>query len=492
MFSLLPYPAQEQPKESLGAQPLPGNARICVVANSTDLSPATIQMLRHWRDEDRSVVLLDVASTGAVAVESVDHVLLCDSFAPQHQFTPLVSLCCYHWLRTRPFDLVVFCPPFGSGYYSMVAKNLGLAFQQTGLMVLAESSHGLHLEQANRFPRGRTDLELDFLERQTLQRADSALISEQFLSWSERCGWRLPSRWRRETTTFPDAADATPAQSSAVPHRDAPFISVCLPTYNRPDLLTEAIDSLRRQSSDRFEVIVVDDGSTAPEVAACLDGMRDDFARRGWRILHQPNSGPSAARRLAAQHAVGPYLLLMDDDNLALADEIERFALAAATSDADIITCIPGHHPGTNLGPDAVAHLPTGDTRHALAGVDWTPVGASLALCAMINCLGDNNALFRRSAFLELGGFAETRMEDFHLMIQAVVRGYRLEILPEILFLYRRHDQSRSMAADVFSSHVGCASRLSEMVPPDLWPLLLMVHGDWYERHRAHTADTSD
>jgi len=273
----------------------------------------------------------------------------------------------------------------------------------------------------------------------------------------------------------------------------SPRISVCLATYNRPDLLRQAVASLLRQTATDFEVIVIDDGSTHPGMDACLDELAADFAARSWRIVRQANAGPSAARNAAAKLARGEYLMFMDDDNLALAHEIERFATAARASDADVLTCIPGHHPETDVGPAAVAHLPTPDPEHALCGVDWTPVGACLSLAAMVNCLGDCNALFRRSTFEALGGFQgskEFAFEDLRLLLLAAVRGFRVEVVPEILFLYRRHQESRSMRDHLFRSHVECLGPLTELVPRDLWPLLLTAHRDWYERHRAWAVNT--
>ena len=418
---------------------------------------------------------------------SMTRTVLKDFFSPSHGYTPLRSLCTYRWLAAQNFNLVIFVGHFGIGYYSLVARDLGLAFGKTSFAVVGWTSHAHDLEQKERFPEGRTDIELDFLERQTLRRADSLLShSPDFPDWCRRAGWNLPS------AVIPITEDLTlnsliAAEPKTAP-RPVPFISICLPTYNRPLALRAALTSLLRQTSQNFEVIVVNDGSTDPQVMTVLTDLSEIFVNRGWTAIHQKNQGVGAARNAAAQIARGDYLLFMDDDNLALSHEVERFAIAAQSSDADIITCIPGRHPETSLGPDAVATLPTPDPDYPLSGVDWTPVGACLALSAMVNCLGDNNALFRRNAFLALGGYQGTPLssfEDFRLMLLAVVRGYRLEVLPEILFLYRRHMESRSMRDHLFLSHVDSLSPLTELVPPALWPLLLTAHHPWHQRHLA-------
>lgn len=479
MFTQLPYPLP-----TLAARPVSGAsrpvaeaARICVVADSS-LGGAW----QAWGRSERRPILLDIAETPAPGPGGFKVIRLRDHFAPQHFYTPLLSLCAYHWLAARGFDLVVFAGAVGLGYYSAVAKDLGLAFHETVLAVQADSSHAFALERDHRFPQGRTDIELDFLERQTLRRVDlMCCANDAFPHWCRRAGWELPGQ-----ISIGGALPATATVARPRGSGEPLFISVCLTTYNRPILLRQAVASLLRQTYEHFEVVLVDDGSDDSAAAACLTELEPVFAARGWTILRQANGGVASARNAAVGAARGSHILFMDDDNLALAPEVERFAAAAGASDADIITCIPGTHPDSDVGPPPVAHLPTGDGEHSVCGVDWTPVGASLALAAMVNCLGDCNALYRRSMIVELGGYQGSRQssfEDFRFLLLALVRGYRLEVLPEILFLYRRHRNSRSMRDNLFHSHVDCLSPLTELVPKELWPLLLSVHRDWYERH---------
>jgi len=414
-------------------------------------------------------------------IHFLDQAEIAGLYGATHAYLPLRSLCVYQWLAGRDFDLVVFADDFGLGYYSLVARDLGLAFSDTTLAVATDASLSFGLEKNRLFPQGRTHIEQDFLERQTLARADALVTADPaFAIWAVAAGWCLPQRQLRDVAAIPAGGRQRPAPAAP------PFVSVCMATFNRPHFLAQAVESLMRQTTGHFEVIVVDDGSTDPAVAACLDGFAADFAARGWTVLRQDNAGVAAARDRAIRAAKGEYVLLMDDDNLALAHELERFAQAAAVSGADILTCIPGRHPDSDLGPDAVALLPGADPLYPLCGVDWTPVGNCLALAAMVNCLGDCNGLYRRSMMLELGGYQGERrssFEDFRYLLSAVVRGYRLEVLPEVLFLYRRHQQSRSMRDNLFFSHVDSLGPLAELMPKEFWPLLLVARRDWYGRH---------
>lgn len=86
--------------------------------------------------------------------------------------------------------------------------------------------------------------------------------------------------------------------------------SVIIPTYNRPLLVTEAIDSVLAQSTRDFELIVVDDGSqdeTNRTLAAYGDAIR---------LIRQRNGGVNHARNHALSCARGEYIALLDDDDI--------------------------------------------------------------------------------------------------------------------------------------------------------------------------------
>jgi len=87
-------------------------------------------------------------------------------------------------------------------------------------------------------------------------------------------------------------------------------ISVIIPTYNRKDYVTEAIDSVLAQDYLPFEIIVVDDGST--------DNTRQKLVRYSGKIryFHQYNKGVSAARNTGLKAARGDYIALLDSDDL--------------------------------------------------------------------------------------------------------------------------------------------------------------------------------
>ena len=91
-----------------------------------------------------------------------------------------------------------------------------------------------------------------------------------------------------------------------------PFISVIIPTYERAGQLSVCLGALAAQDypRDRFEVLVIDDGSaTSPE--ASVETFRHQL---NVRLLKQPHAGPAAARNYGAAHAKGAFLAFTDDD----------------------------------------------------------------------------------------------------------------------------------------------------------------------------------
>lgn len=91
-----------------------------------------------------------------------------------------------------------------------------------------------------------------------------------------------------------------------------PFVSIVIPTFNRPDRLSSCLIALDRSNYPRdfFEVIVVDDGSSEP-----LDKVVEPFRNRfSLCLIRQPNRGPAAARNAGAARARGELLAFTDDD----------------------------------------------------------------------------------------------------------------------------------------------------------------------------------
>lgn len=106
---------------------------------------------------------------------------------------------------------------------------------------------------------------------------------------------------------------------------EKPSFSVIVPTYNRPQRLSECLGALAKLDyhRDRVEIIVVDDGSEI-DLSSVVARERGGIEIQ---LLRQENQGPAAARNHGAQVARGDFLAFTDDDCAPLADWLISFAL---------------------------------------------------------------------------------------------------------------------------------------------------------------------
>ena len=123
------------------------------------------------------------------------------------------------------------------------------------------------------------------------------------------------------------------------------LISVIIPTYNRADLLLEALTSVRRQTWPHVQIIVVDDGST-DRTSELMTRMPDV------RYVRQDHQGQGAARNLGLRHANGAFVSTLDSDDLWEPDFLESCLHALRTLKTDFVfsnwtvrTSDGGRHP---------------------------------------------------------------------------------------------------------------------------------------------------
>jgi len=89
-------------------------------------------------------------------------------------------------------------------------------------------------------------------------------------------------------------------------------LSIIIPTYNREKILKKTINLLESQEvKKKFEIIVVDDGST-DETENSIKKLKQEYNNLVY--LFQKNKGPAYARNKGLDYAKGEYILFMGDD----------------------------------------------------------------------------------------------------------------------------------------------------------------------------------
>ena len=89
-------------------------------------------------------------------------------------------------------------------------------------------------------------------------------------------------------------------------------LSIIVPVYNAERTLERCVSSILAQVYTDFELILINDGSTDRSGPLC-DQLAASDARI--RVIHQANSGASAARNRGLQEARGQYLMFCDSDD---------------------------------------------------------------------------------------------------------------------------------------------------------------------------------
>lgn len=92
---------------------------------------------------------------------------------------------------------------------------------------------------------------------------------------------------------------------------DSLAISIIMPTYNTGQYITEAIQSVLDQTCSRWELLVINDGSS-DDTEARVRAFTDERIRYFW----QDNQGVSAARNVGLLHMCGDYFCFLDADDI--------------------------------------------------------------------------------------------------------------------------------------------------------------------------------
>lgn len=125
----------------------------------------------------------------------------------------------------------------------------------------------------------------------------------------------------RLTRTWDHAGEAAWKETIlSSPETLRPRVSVVMPVKNRPVLVRDAVVSIREQSYDNWELLIVDDLSTdeTPEVLTELANIDARIT-----VLTNTGSGVSAARNTGLATATGDYIAFLDSDNTWTPDYLE-------------------------------------------------------------------------------------------------------------------------------------------------------------------------
>jgi GT2 family glycosyltransferase len=223
--------------------------------------------------------------------------------------------------------------------------------------------------------------------------------------------------------------------------------SICIPSYNRKQLLLATLRSLNQQTAppDAYEVIVADDGSSDGTVDA-LAGLRTRYRLR-W--FTQPNAGPAAASNAAAEMAENDVLIFLDADQVC---SPEMVAVHLETHQREGNVFVQGLYPlADGYRSRAASLLYERELMSALEPIDRPHPASPHMWSAQVSV--------RRSVWKEVGGFdssfREYGGEDTDFGLRVAAQGVRFLFDPRALS-YHLHDVSYSSLRKQ-AYHEGCS-----------------------------------
>jgi glycosyltransferase involved in cell wall biosynthesis len=212
------------------------------------------------------------------------------------------------------------------------------------------------------------------------------------------------------------------------------MISVIMASYNASEFIGLAIKSILEQTFSEFELIIVDDGSTDNSLEI-ITGYAEQDSRI--RVIHAAHGGASQARNIGIEAAQYPWIAIMDADDIALPDRLEKQICLAESNPKVVAWGAAVHHISSQgkvlsiscLGPETEAEF----DRMRQEG-------------HVVN-LNHPTALLKKEVVLEVGSYdpAFTSAEDLDLLDRMASHGPILAT-SEPLLLYRVHAQSDSMS----------------------------------------------
>lgn len=112
-----------------------------------------------------------------------------------------------------------------------------------------------------------------------------------------------------------------------------PLVSLIVPVYNAAPFLDNCLSSIRAQTYQEIEILLVNDGSTDASPELCRSYTRKDSR---FRLIDKPNTGVSDSRNQALNQATGKYLQFLDSDDWLPADSTQLLVHSAETTGADL------------------------------------------------------------------------------------------------------------------------------------------------------------
>ena len=226
----------------------------------------------------------------------------------------------------------------------------------------------------------------------------------------------------------------------------SPKVSICVPTYNRADILPYAVRSVLNQTYTDFELLICDDASS-DHTASIVSQWHDPRIRY---IRHPHNIKRSRNMRAGYKAARGEYFIKFDDDDALTPTFLERtVAILEHQPNVDLV-CTDHWIINARHERDEAATA----ENSAKWGKDRLSEGIVADLIAetfVHQSLQVGSSLFRKRSLdaVDFMRFEADGCEDFDLLVRCALAGQSAYFIPEKLMEYRIHGGQNSLNQDI-------------------------------------------
>lgn len=232
-------------------------------------------------------------------------------------------------------------------------------------------------------------------------------------------------------------------------------VSIIMPCYNDGKYIREAINSVKEQTYDNIEIIVINDGSDDGETRSILEGLRGEAV-----ILQTNHLRPAGARNYGIQNAKGKYILPLDSDDMIDPSYVEKAVKILEGNDNIGVVYCQADLFGEKSGR-------------------WDLPDYSFDKMLLDNVVFVT-ALFYKQDWVKVGGFNTQMlagMEDYDFWLAIMALGREIYQIPEVLFHYRIKPESRTTSFQ--SDYVQMQATYRQIYDN---------HKEFYEQHREKYA----
>lgn len=219
--------------------------------------------------------------------------------------------------------------------------------------------------------------------------------------------------------------------------------SIIVPLYNRPDEIDELLNSLTKQTYTKFEVIIVEDGSTLK-----ADNVINKYkSTLSIQYYYKSNEGPGLTRNYGAQYAKGKYLIFFDSDCIVPENYMEIVTDYLSTHDADFFG-----------GPDRASKNFT--TIQKAINYSMTSFFTTGGIRGGKNQLEkfhprSFNLGVKKTAFNSINGFSKLRFgEDIDLSIRLFTKGYKSALINDAWVYHKRRTDFKKFFRQIYNSGI--------------------------------------